>query len=196
MFSKVLATVVKLTGIFLILYISATSATPTAQPGEVQKINEDIHARVAPYHPHNCLYPYAWLRRECLGYRGPAAWQDVCAWSGYATNFHTHYDNKQGTCPDGTVCLDVIDPDNKHVIFCTSEGKKKGKRKKDPQVGTSDAKRARNEIGNIQVQFTAKIDHDMAGASVAAVLESECRPINDHCHICFFAHVGNLFTVI
>ena len=174
MLSKVL---VKLTGIFLILHISATSATPTAQPGEAQKINDDIHARVpsAPYYPYQCSRFYAWMRRECVRAVDPRAWQDVCGKSTYYTNWRTEYDNKPGSCPAGTYCLDSFNANNDRFIDCVSD-KDKGKRKLDqldPQIGVSDTKRAANQLSNTQFEYSVTLDHDMTGAAVAAVLRSE-----------------------
>ena len=189
MFSKVL---VKLTGILLILYISATSTTPTtaqtaSEDSDAQKSNGDIHARArAPYYPYQCIYPFAWIRRECVGSVGPRAWQDVCGYATWATRFETQYDNKPGTCPVNTYCLDTINANNKPFIDCISEDKAAGKRKLDqfdPQIGTSDPKRARTQFGNTQFEYSAKIDHDMTGATVAAVLTSEYRPVNVQCRM-------------
>ena len=175
MFRRVLF---KLTGIFLILYISASSATPTGQPGEAQNINveSDIHAR-APSDD-KCVYPYTWIRRECVGSR--TAWQDVCGWSSYATGFQTVFDNKAGDCPANTYCLDGFDSDGRRIITCVPTAQAKGKQKLDSQAGSSEAKRARTQLSNSQVEYSVTIDHDMTGASVAAVLSSECRTVNAH----------------
>ena len=189
MFSKVL---VKITGILLILYISATSASPTTpQPAsgdsDAQESNGDIHARARPpYRPFQCIYPYAWIRRECVGALGPRAWQDVCGWATWATRFQTDFDNKPGICPVNTYCLDTLDADNRIFITCVSTDKAAGKRKLDefdPQIGTSDPKRARTgtQLGNTQLEYSVKIDHDMTGATVAAVLTSEYHPVNVQC---------------
>ena len=173
MFGKVLF---KLTGIFLILCISASSATPTGQPGEAQNINDDsdIHAR-APS-DNKCVDPYIWIRRECVGTR--TAWQDVCGWSSYATGFQTVFDNKAGECPANTYCLDGFDKDGRRVITCVPTAQAKGKQKLDPQSGSSEPKRARTFLGNSQIEHSVTIDHDMTGASVAAVFTSECRTVN------------------
>ena len=177
MFSEVL---VNLTGIFLTLYISATSATPTGNLDE-QNINDDIHLRArAPYFPYQCQYPYTWIRRECLGAISPTAWQDVCSFSNYNTNFRRVYDNRPGNCPDGTYCLNGFNADNIRFISCVSNEKGKGKRPIDPQAGTSDAKRARADLGNTQLMFSIKLDHDMTGAAVAAVVKSKFRTVNVH----------------
>ena len=78
----------------------------------------------------------------------------------------------------------------RRFISCVSNGKDKGKRKIDPQVGISRPKKARNELGNTQVKYSVTLDHDMTAAAVAAVLESECRIVNVHLSYSF-AHVGN-----
>ena len=179
-----------LTSIFLIILVSATSATPTGQPGE-ESINDGIHARMdLPIHL--CRYPYNWARRECLGSLGPTAWQDVCSYRGYRTNMQTVYDNKRGDCPAGTYCLDGFNNGGRRTISCVSLAQAKGKRKLDPQFGTSEAKRARTGLTNTQFEYSVTIDHDMTGAAVAAVFESkcQCRTVNV-CRIYFFAHVGN-----
>ena len=171
MFSKIL---VKLTGIFLFSRcISATPATPPGQPGEARNINGDIHARA--YGPYQCEDPYRWIRRECVAIYGPRAWQDVCIWNAFATT----YDYKPGTCPEGTTCLNGFIGPGYRFISCISEETGKAvsgqKRKTDPQVGTSSIKKGRTEIGNTQQKFSVAVDHDMTGASVAAVFESRCR---------------------
>ena len=163
MFSKAL---VKLTGIFLILYISASSATPTGQPGEAQSINDELHPRDFE---NLCVVPFTWVRRECLGGVSPTAWQDICSWWG---GYQTLYDNKSGSCPDGTYCLDGFNNYGRRAVACVGTSNTK-KRKNDPQAGTSDPKRARTQLGNTQIDYSVIIDHDMTGASVAAVVRSE-----------------------
>ena len=180
MFSKVL---VNLTGVFLILYISATSATPIGD-SEVQNIKNDIDPRAVrrpPYYPYQCEYPYAWMRRECLGAVSPRAWQDVCGITNYNNNFQTQYDNKPGTCPDDTYCLNGFNAAGRRFISCVSNKKGKGKRPADPQWGASPPKRARTQLANTQLEFSVKIDHDITGAAVAAVIQSECRTVYFHC---------------
>ena len=178
MFNKVH---VKLTGIFLFC-ISATSATPSGQPGEAQNINDDIRAR-APYptQPYHCDDPFIWVRRECVGSTSPQAWQDVCRWN----SFVTIYDYKPGQCPFGYICIDILGMNGVRTINCildTGEAST-GKRKADPQWGTSSTKSGRTQVGNTQQQYSVTIDHDMTGASVAAVFESKCRTVNVHCRM-------------
>ena len=176
MFSKDL---VKLTGVYL-FYISSTSATPiTGQPEEAHKVNDDIHART--YNPYLCQPPYIWLRRECVASSSPMAWQDVCTWYTY----DLEYDNKPGSCPVGTTCLDGYNSEGNPFISCISNDKSTGKRKVDPQWGMSATQKGRTEVGNSQQQYSVTIDHDMDQASVAAVLESESRTVNTHCRIFF-----------
>ena len=179
MFSKYL---VKLTSIFL-LCISATSATPiTEQPEEAHNVNDDIRARA--YNPYQCQFPYIWLRRECVASISPMAWQDVCAW--YAHDLE--YDNKPGSCPVGTTCLDGVNSQGDPFISCISGSNSTGKRKVDPQSGTSATKRGRVQLGNTQLQYSVTLDHDMTGASVAAVLQSESRTvINTHCRMLLYS---------
>ena len=171
MFRKVL---VKLTGVFIILYISAISATPTAQPGEADKINDNIHTRA--YRPYQCVDPYIWLRRECVGELGPMAWQDVCARSTNVRNNPLQYDNKLGSCTYDSYCLDTVKTDGTRFINCIPNKQKKslGIKRTDPQIGTSDPKRARPSLGNTQFEYSVKLDHDMTAAAVAAVVKSEC----------------------
>ena len=44
-------------------------------------------------------------------------------------------------------------------------------------------KRARPELGNTQFKYSVTVDHDMTEAAVAAVVTSECRPVDVHCRI-------------
>ena len=174
MFSKVLN---NFTGVFLILYIYTTSATPTAQPGEENK-NNTIHGRA--YQPYKCVDPFLWLRRECVGALGPRAWQDVCAYSANVAGAPVQYDNKAGSCPYNTFCLDNFKPsEGSRFIRCVAGSpvaapSTLGKRKRDPQIGTSGTKRARPNLGNTQFEYSVTIDHDMTDAAVAAVVMSEC----------------------
>ena len=71
----------------------------------------------------------------------------------------------------GDYCLDGFDNNGRRTISCVSNSK--GKRKLDPQAGTSNRKRGRTQLGNFQVEYSVKIDHDMTEASVAAIFESE-----------------------
>ena len=179
MFNKDL---VKFAGVFLILYISAISATPTRQPREAQNIDENIQARDDD-DQYQCRYPYSWARRECLGSNGPQAWQDVCQRSvNMFTHFETHFEYIPGSCPDNTYCVDGFNGDGRRFITCISDGKGDktnpgSKRKNDQQTGTSDSKRARTQLGNTQFEYSVIIDHDMTEAAVAAVLQSECRTV-------------------
>ena len=170
MLSKVL--VKPLTGIFLfyLFYISATSASPSGQPGGLQNINNDIHAR-APA-PYLCEDPFVFERRECIGTISPHSWQDVCRWN----SFVVLYDYKIGNCPQGSTCLDTFGPLG-HFIDCISDetGQSIDKGKNDAQTGTSDVRSGRTQLGNTQQQFSVKVDHDMTDASVSAVFKSECR---------------------
>ena len=178
---------VELMGIFfLILYISATSATPIGEPGKTQNTNDDIHARARPpYRPYRCQYPYAWTRRECLPAVSPRAWQDVCVYTTLRNGLVPFYDNQRGDCPENTVCLDGFNDAGRRFISCVSNADRKGKRKLDPQAGVSEPKQARNELGNTQFDYSVKIDHDMTAASVAAVLESECVNV----HLSFMSRI-------
>ena len=172
MFRKVTA-LVKLTGIFL-LCISATSATPSGQLGDVQNINDDrdIHSTSSALHkPYQCEEPFVWVRRECLGANGPMAWRDVCSFN----SFDVIYDYSPGSCPVGTTCLDAINSVGP-FINCVSDDANQpmGKENSDPQVGKSDRRWGITKLGNTQQEFSVTIDHDMTGASVAAVFKSEC----------------------
>ena len=179
MFNKVL---VQLTGIFLFC-ISATSAAPSGQPGEVQNIDDDIHARA--YKPYLCEEPFIWVRRECVGATGPMAWQDVCRWN----SFVVIYDYKPGSCPADTTCLDTFNSHGPFINCISNEtGEPIGKGKTDPQAGTSGVKSGRTQLGNTQQQFSVTVDHDMTDASVAAVFKSECRTVNKKI---FLFNVGN-----
>ena len=172
MLSKILF---NLTAVSLFLYISTTSATPTAQTAELQMVGENIHERTVPrrpYKPHLCQFPYAWQRRECMPLVGPRAWQDVCAYSSYHTRFQTEYQNIQSACPENTWCTDRVDEDGRRFVRCVLS--KPGKRKREgPQVGASGRKRARPTLDATELEFSVKLEDDMVAASVSAVVESE-----------------------
>ena len=195
MFNKVL---VKLTGIFLLSScISATPATPPGQPGEAKNITGNVDIRPRAYRPYQCDDPFRWNRRECVGILGPRAWQDVCIWNTYTLI----YDYKPGNCPEDTTCLDGFNKYGDRFISCISDRTGKAiagqtgrkKRTSDPQAGTSGVKRGRTEIGNTQQTFSVSVDHDMTGAAVAAVFQSECRTFSNVHRRIFLqsAHVGN-----
>ena len=173
MFNKIL---VKLISIFL--FSSCISATPTTlpgQPGEVQNINGNIHARA--YKPYQCEDPFRWNRRECVPIFGTRAWRDVCVWNTFGGPI---YDYKPGSCPEGTLCVNGFNNDGSRFIACIPDetGKASSSRKRksrsDPQAGKSGTQRGRTEIGNSQQKFSVTIDHDMTGAAVDAVFESRC----------------------
>ena len=175
MFGKVF---VKLTSIFLFC-ISATFATPSGQPGDAQIItgNDDISARATPakYKPYQCDDPFVWVRRECVGTLNPQAWQDVCRWDSFAVI----YDYKPGSCPPQTTCLDGFSSSGAFISCISDEtGLPLDRGLLDPQAGTSGVKSGRTQLGNTQQTFSVTVDHDMNGASVAAVFKSECRTIN------------------
>ena len=157
-------------------YISATSATPAAQPAELQKINEDIHDRAMrrPIGTYVCRYPYIWQRRECMPLVSPRAYQDVCSYSSITTGFRVLYQNVVSGCPENMWCTNIVDEDNTRLVRCVQMQPGK-RRREDPQVGASDRKRARPTLGidNTQLDFSVQIEDDLAAASVGAVLESE-----------------------
>lgn len=156
---------------FIIFYISATSASPAEQFGPVESEN-DIYARAARA-PYLCEYPYAWKRRECLPSVNARAWQDVCTWTSYATQFQTEYDNIQMSCPDKTFCINtILDDYGSRSIRCV-RGTPGRRKHEDLLVGSSERERARPDLGNTQLEFFVKIDTDMAETSVATVVESD-----------------------
>ena len=167
----------------LLFCISVTSATPSGQPRGVQNIIDDRDVDFTPttvYKPYLGGAPFIWVRRECVGGVSAMAWQDVCRWDSFATI----YDYKPGSCPVGTTCLDAFNSSGPFIQCISDEtGKPIGKGKSDPQVGKSDKKSGRTQLGNTQQQFSVTVDHDMAGASVAAVFESEYRTVDVHCRI-------------
>lgn len=180
MFSKIF---LKPASIFLILFISVTSATPTGHPGEAQNINDDSDILAREYKPYLCIDPYIWERRECYRFFGPLAWRDVCAQTLFTQGRDpiTYRQDQQGYCPPGTICRDDFNTDGRRFVSCIPDGYDKGKQKTDPQAGTSEAKRARTELGkNTQLEFSLTIDHDMLGAAVDAFVESECRTVDVH----------------
>lgn len=171
-----------LTAVFLIFYISTTSAMPAAQPVELQKISDDIDPRAwraRPYRPYFCQYPYVWQRRECVPSRGPRAWQDVCTHANYASHFEVDYQNIQGTCLENTFCMNSVDEEGKHFVRCVRAAPGK-RRREGPQVGSSSRKRARPTLDNTQLEFSVPVEQNMPAASVAAVVESECSTVNVH----------------
>ena len=159
MFRRVL---VKLTGIFLC--ISATFATPSGRPREDQNINDERDVQYTPtnvYKPYLCEDPFIWVRRECVAANGPMAWQDVCRWD----SFVVLYDYKPGSCPADTTCLDGFNAQGNFIRCISNEtGEPIGKGKSDPQVGTSDVKSGRTQLGNTQQQYSVTVDHDMTAA--------------------------------
>ena len=154
---------VKLTGIFLFC-ISATSATPSGRPREVQNINDERAVQYNPsssYIPYQCEDPFVWVRRECVAANGPMAWQDVCRWN----SFVVLYDYKPGSCPVDNTCMDSFNAQG-NFITCLSNktGLPISKGKSDPQIGKSDVKSGRTQLGNTQQQYSVTVDHDMTAA--------------------------------
>ena len=165
-----------LTAVFLIFYISATSATPAALPSTLGEVNEDIHARTIPRRPidtYRCRSPYTWKRRECLPLVSPRAYQDVCAYSSYRTNYQLLYQNVQAECPENFWCLNTGDEEGRRFTQCVPVTPSKRFREGDPQVGASDRKRARPTLDASEFQFSLTLENDMKGAYVGAVVQSE-----------------------
>ena len=105
---------------------------------------------------------------------GSRAYQDVCSYSSITTGFRVLYQNVQSACPENMWCTNIVDEDNTRLVRCVAM--KPGKRRREgPQVGASERKRARPTLGldNTQLDFSVKVEDDLAGASVGAVLESE-----------------------
>ena len=198
MFSKVL---VKLTSVFLILYTPVTSATPVST-SKAQNTNDDIQS-LAPRGdllfdpPIQCPYPYTWSHRECVGDsadNGSTEWQDVCG------HFHPFkgmlYKYTLGECPNSSTCFDTVTYGKKHqvvnsIVCMPNKGKGKGRGKINAQTGTSKPATA-DEVGDTQFELSVTIDHKMDGASVAAVLKSECRTVNVHCHMLFLCSCSRI----
>ena len=110
MISRVL---VKLICVFLLSYISITSATPARRAALVkaQNTNDDTQA-LAPrgYYPqYQCQYPFVWKRRECTA--NPGDWQDVCVQTrddGSTSETKYMTVNKPGVCAGFAFCLDIL----------------------------------------------------------------------------------------
>jgi len=178
MFSKVLVT---LTGVFLILYTSVTSATP-ASAGKAQNTTQSLAPRAldvqqAPHNPHTgrCVNPFTWVRRECVGPRNRAsadsrAWVDICAKPGT-----TQFDNKEGICDPDNYCLDTLAVTrNTWAIICAPLKNSRTHQLIEAQTGSSDPKTA--SLKKVfHFHYAAEIDHDMTAASVSAVFKGECH---------------------
>ena len=197
MFSKVL---VKLTGVFLIIFTSVTSATPSSA-GKVQNTTEALTLRADDlrrpppphYDPHGCTSPYVYYRRECNG--NMRLWEDVCGFRGMGRlpdGRHvqtTVYNNKTGMCDKNNYCLDTWAEGEKRGIICVPIQDSTGTGPTDPLTGTSNPMGAVKKWGVSQLHFELTVTHAMIGASVSAVFISECRS-SLSCVICFFAHLG------
>ena len=168
MFSKVL---VKLTGVFLVLYISAISVTTTQALAP-----RELDVRQSP-DQHGCVKPYTWQLRECVGTRAGGtrvsrAWVDVCLQTGT-----TKYDNKQGICDVGNYCLNTFSRGSgTRSTLCVPLQNSRGKQSTDAQTGSSD----RITGGPTQITYSVQIDHDIIAASVSAVIKGECHTVNVH----------------
>lgn len=180
------------TTLSLIFYISASSAKPAAHSPSHAALHE-INARETlppnKYRPYLCQYPYAWKRRECTPSLGPRAWQDVCTYAAYHTQFVVEYDNRRGTCPENTFCMNTVEEgrNGKRFVDCVTAAAGSKRKREGPQIGASDRKRARPELGNTQFTFPVTVAHNMFGASVSGVVKSECPTVNVHRRM-FFAH--------
>ena len=179
MFSKVL---VKLIGVFLILCISLTSATPA---GKAQNTSDDTQS-LAPRTNilYQCPTPYIWKRRECIQDgigSSPRNWQDVCS-----SPSGMEYKNQPGMCSEHTFCIDRFLHNKQPAVACVPLAISKGKQRHDIQSGSSEQIVARKQA-NTQFQHPVTIDHDMSDASVSAILKSECRTqaVNVRCHHMF-----------
>ena len=197
-----------LTAVFLIFYISASSATPAAELAGSQKIDNSIDDNSAisvipaadpaelqniDNNIDNNIHDRAYRARPYRPYfcQYPYVWQRrECVPSVGPRAW-------QDVCTHATYATRFeVDYQNIRGLcaentWCTNivdeEGKRfvrcvlmaPGKRRREgPQIGASDRKRARPTLDNTQLEFSVKIEDDMKAASVGAVVESEYPPVN------------------
>ena len=127
--------------------------------------NLHYNVQQSPCQAHWCPPHYLYLRNICYACQ---------CWKG------TEYQNKTGMCDDKTFCLNTWVKgkriwDEKRDIICVPIQKSTGTQPTDPQTGMSDPMKGVNNLGRTQHVYTLNIDHAMIGASVSAVLTSECR---------------------
>ena len=163
--------VFKLIGVFLALYISLASATPT--DGRSANPIDTLRARKVP--DSNLCGELTWVFRVCQPTVGVGAWMDYC--HGTESDDGSDYSYEAySSCPPRHVCENLVDEDEDRTIKCVPIQEpgtsKKRKKPTDPQIGSSDVKVARISVKATQVDTEVTVENDMK-ASVAAVLLSE-----------------------
>ena len=197
---------VKLIGVFLILYISIASATPTGNAPATNDNTQALVPRQPPTPPH-VGPPYdvcprnprhVWEKRECLYIISPRTYRDICArlgidymWNGRLgrmrpfTRKATRYITRM--CPENTLCMNRVE-NNYDIITCHPlypprfqwKGKGQANRDDDKRMtGESEPKSAGTD-GDYQFKQTVTIGRNMPGSSTSAALISECRTVNVH----------------
>jgi hypothetical protein len=150
-------------GVFVALYPSVGSATPTA-------VTPNTPTLLVPRIPEDSLCgEMNWVLRECVPSKNPRAWQDVCV--------NTHFQLEiPGNCPDNTVCENIVNHDAETTIRCVSTSEpgtsKSRQSATDPQAGASNEFQAVTSLANTQFKFEVFVADDML-ASVAAFVLSK-----------------------
>jgi hypothetical protein len=157
----------KLIGVFLGLYLSGVSATPTGVP-------RNTTALVPRATPENnmCVNTDPWVTRECIPEFGHTAWKDAC-WSQHS---RPPFEYKRfGRCPINTYCQN-IEEDDDHTIKCVDQQapgtSAPPKSPIDPQIGSSINFRVPAGLGGSPFGFSVKILNSIK-ASVAAFVISK-----------------------
>jgi hypothetical protein len=154
---------VKLIGVFLGLYLSGVSATPTGLSPNTALVPRTAIRNM-------CSTGDRWVLRECAPEAGPTAWADVCR------SHSTGPEYKRGDkCSNNAYCENVFDGEN-YTIKCvdrqppgTSAATKSAT---DPQIGCSANLRAWPIRQLPELEFTVKVLNPMK-ASVSAFLISK-----------------------
>jgi hypothetical protein len=149
----------KLIGVFLGLYISGVSATPTAVTPNTPAL---LMPRVGP--ANNLCGGREWLRRECQPSMGLKAWTDSCSGPVSGTGIQIRTE-----CPGNTYCENINDgqvQSSKCVNRQAPGTSAARKTPKDPIIGSSSNFMALRGLVNSQFQFPVMIKDDMK-ASVA-----------------------------
>jgi hypothetical protein len=157
----------KLIGVFLGLYISGVSATPTAETPNAPAL---LLPRVIPAGNECGKLGLLWSRRECMPEAGPQGWFDFCVTQRRAGN--RAYQVNSG-CPGNTYCGNINDGHDQSIkcVKQQLQGTSAARNTpKDPIIGSSGTFTGGSP--NTQFGVTVRIE-DAMKASVAALFLSK-----------------------
>jgi hypothetical protein len=155
--------------IFLANNLYPTSASPMLFEGSVTG-GESLNLRTNSVAPEDqkCPQVSQWHGRVCHPEQGDRAWEDICRHEG----LYTYY-MRPGMCPEDTMCQTIMnvpnEPDPRDTISCVPRATNRNQLDPNRQIGVYMVQGS--SAGPAQRRVSVKLETDLAGASVSALLE-------------------------